>query len=289
MQDSRDRVAGSLLVLASALMFSLSGVLTKAIAADGWVIVCWRGLIGGLAIALYVEVRRGAASRNAAFGLGWHGWLLATVGSAASITFIYSFKLTYVANVAIIYATAPFMAAALGWWLMRESVAFRTMMAAAVSIAGVGVIVSGGLGAFNLRGDLLAVLMTFGNAVYMVLIRKFSHVPVVWAGGASSLQLFVVGWFLGDPLAVSGQDVVLLVVFGLAFAIAVVLWTEGTRLIPAAQSGLLGSAETPFAILLAWMFLAELPPQVSFIGGSIVILAVVWHALLDVRASRSRK
>ncbi len=288
MHDGRDRVTGSLLVIASALMFSLSGVLTKAIEADGWVIVCWRGLIGGLAIALYVEIRRGSLPRRSAFGLGWHGWLLASVGSAASITFIYSFKLTYVANVAIIYATAPFMAAALGWWLMRESVAPRTLMAAGLSVAGVGVIVSGGLGSFNLRGDLLAVVMTFGNAVFMVLIRKFSHVPVVWAGGASSFQLFAVGWLLGDPLAASGQDMVLLVVFGLAFAIAVILWTEGTRLIPAAQSGLLGSAETPFAIVLAWLFLAEFPPPVSLIGGTVVILAVVWHALLDVRASRNR-
>ena len=48
-----------------------------------------------------------------------------------------------------------------------------------------------------------------------------------------------------------GFQMVLLVLFGLAFAVAVVLWTEGTRRIPAAESGLLGCAETPFAALLA--------------------------------------
>lgn len=84
-----------------------------------------------------------------------------------------------------------------------------------------------------------------------------------------------------DPLAVSQTDMVLLVLFGLSFAVAVVLWTEGTRLVPAAESSLLGSAESPFAILFAWLFLAELPPPTSFIGGAIVLAAVFAHAVRD--------
>ena len=71
--------------------------------------------------------------------------------------------------------------------------------------------------------------------------------------------------------------------FGLSFAIAVIVWTEGTRLIPAAEAGLLGSAETPFAILLAWLVLSELPPFASFVGGTIVPVAVVAHAVHDLR------
>jgi hypothetical protein len=46
-----EHLLGGVLVIASALVFSLSGVLTKVIAADAWTIVCWRGLVGGLLIA----------------------------------------------------------------------------------------------------------------------------------------------------------------------------------------------------------------------------------------------
>ncbi|MCP5116558.1 MAG: EamA family transporter, partial [bacterium] len=63
----------------------------------------------------------------------------------------------------------------------------------------------------------------------------------------------------------------------LAFAAAVVLWTEGTRLIPAAESGLLGSAETPMAIAMAWIILSEAPPTASIIGATIVLAAVLAH------------
>ncbi len=273
--------AGILLVTASAIVFSFAGVLTKAIESDAWTITCWRGLLGGSLIVLYVAwLGRGKPMRRA-FGLGWHGWILATVGSFASLAFIFAFKLTYVANVAVIYATAPFLAAGLGLLFLKERVRPTTFIAAGISLLGVIVVVTGGLGSGSLLGDGVALLMTLGNALYVVLIRLFKDTPVVLAGGVSGLQLFVVGWFVVDPLAVSQSDAVLLTLFGLSFAVAVVLWTEGTRLITAAQASLLGSAETPFAILFAWLILAELPPGASFIGGAIVLTAVFAHAVRD--------
>jgi drug/metabolite transporter (DMT)-like permease len=279
---------GISLVVGSALVFSLSGALTKAIDADAWTIACWRGLLGGLLIAAYVAWVRRDQPLSAALRLDRNGWLLATVGSLASLAFIFSFKLTYVANVAVIYATAPFMAAALGWWLLRERVERRTLVAACVSFAGVLVVVVGGLGTGSIGGDAVALAMTLGNALYIVLIRLFRDCPVVLAGAVSALQLFVVGCFVADPLAVARDDVVLLALFGTSFAVAVVLWTEGTRRVTAAEAGLLGSAETPFAILLAWLLLAELPPAASLAGGAIVLAAVLAHAGRDVARAPDR-
>jgi drug/metabolite transporter (DMT)-like permease len=278
---AESHLLGIALVLGSALVFSLSGVLTKSIEADAWTIACWRGLLGGALIAAYVAWSRREQSLRAAFRLGRNGWVLATVGSLASLAFIFAFKLTYVANVAVIYATAPFMAAGLGWWLMRERVMWRTLVAAGFSLVGVLVVVAGGLGSGSIAGDAVALAMTFGNALYIVLIRLFRDSPVVLAGAVSALQLFVVGWLVVNPVAVSQPDALLLALFGIAFAVAVVLWTEGTRMVPAAEAGLLGSAETPFAILLAWLLLAELPPLASCIGGGVVVTAVFAHAARD--------
>ena len=224
---------GVLLVVASALAFSLAGVLTKSIAADAWTIACWRGLLGGMLIALYVAWLGRAKPPRESFRLGWRGWLLACVGSVASLAFIFAFKLTYIANVAVIYATVPFMAAGLAWWLLRERFQRRTAVTTAFSLLGVVILVAGGPASGKLVGDAVALFMTLGNALYMVLIRVFRDSPVVLAGGVSAFQLFLVGWFVVDPLAVSQQDAVLLTLFGISWALAVVLWTEGTRLIPA--------------------------------------------------------
>lgn len=277
---------GVVLVVASTVAFSLAGVLTKAITADALTITCWRGLIGGVLVAAYVGWRGRGVPLRRRFRLGREGWLLACLGSFASIVFIYAFKLTYVANVAVIYATTPFVAAALGWWLLRERFRFQTTIAAVISLAGILVVFAGGLGSGGFAGNLMALLMTLTSALYMVLIRRFRDSGVVLAGGVSALQLFVLAWLVTDPLAVTHNDALLLVIFGVTFAVALVLWTEGARLIPASESGFLGTTETPFAMLAAWLFLAELPPLASFLGAGIVLAAVMGHALIDLRARR---
>jgi len=277
---------GIVLVVASAVFFSLAGIFTKLISADLWTIVCWRGLFGALLITLYVGLRGGLQVRKADLGLGWRGLVLATVGSAATLCFIGAFKHTFVANVAILYATAPFMAAALEYLFRRTPVRPSVAVATLVSTIGVGVMVFAGLGSGLWFGDALAMLMAFGSALYMVLIRLFRDTPVVLAAALSSLQLFVLGWFFADPLAVSADDAMLLAMFGASFSAAAILWTEGTRLVTAAESGLLGSAEVPLAIVFAWLILADIPPPASLAGGAIVLIAVGVHAVRDFAAAR---
>jgi drug/metabolite transporter (DMT)-like permease len=288
-EDGRSQLIGVLLVLGSALAFSLAGVLTKMVESDAWTVVCWRGLFSILPIVLYAVWREKVRPLDAIRDLGWKGWTLATVGSLASAAFIAAFKLTYVANVVVIYATVPFVAAGLAWLALRERVKTSTLLAAGGAFLGVMIMVSGGIGTGHLTGDLLAALMTIGMAAYMVLIRVFRETPVVLAIAASSLQLFIAGWFMSDPLAVSAGDLLILALFGFTFALAAILLTEGTRLIPAAEAGLLGTAETPLAPLLAWLVLAELPPNASLIGGSIVLAVVLAHAARDFAEAASRR
>ena len=275
------RVLGTVLVFASAVAFSLSGVLTRLISSETWTIVCWRGLFGALLVATYVRMRDNARPLRVVFRLGLKGWLLATVGSLASFAFVLSFKLTYVGNVAVIYATVPFAAAVFEWFILSERMRPQTVLAAVVSFLGVAIMFAQSVGSVQLLGDAVAVLMTIGMALYMVLIRAMKNVPVVLAGAASALQLFLVGLIFADPVNVSTRDAILLVLFGAVFAIGVILWTEGTRRISAAEAGLIGSLEAPVAILLAWLIIAEIPPTASFIGGALVLLAVFGHALTD--------
>ncbi|QKC97614.1 DMT family transporter [Mesorhizobium sp. NZP2298] len=284
-----ERTLGIILVSCSAAVFALTGVLTKSIHADPLTIICWRGFVGSILITLYVLWRRRRSGGRESLRLGWRGWLLAVEGALASIAFISAFKFTYVANVAVIYATAPFMTAVLAWILTREPFRMQTMVAAAVSLCGVAIMVWSGFGTGHLFGDGLALLMTLGSGLYMIMVRAFRDTPVVWAGAVSAFLLFVLGWFVTDPLAVSSRDVALLVTFGASFALSSILWTEGARLIPAAESGLLGSAEVPFAILFAFLFLGEIAPEASMIGGAIVLCAVFAHAGRDWLSARSQR
>lgn len=284
-----ERALGIVLISASAAIFGLAGVLTKSISADPMTVACWRGLVGAVLVGLYVIWRNNNGGRCESLLLGKKGWALAIVGAAASAAFISSFKFSYVANVTIIYATVPFATALLGWFILKERLRPRTLIAALLSLVGVSVMVFSGLHTGGYFGNALSILMTLLSAVYIVTVRMFRDAPVIWASAVSALLLFVLGWFVTDPLAVTSRDMVLLVMFGVSFAIAVVLWTEGARLIPAAEAALLGLGEVPFAIVFAWLFLAEIPPRASFIGGAIVLAAVFWHAGRDFSESRAQR
>jgi drug/metabolite transporter (DMT)-like permease len=282
-----NHLLGVVLIVASTGFFALAGIFTKAATtADPLTIACWRGFVGSLIIGAYVHVRRDRARPATSFSLGWRGWALAVVGALSSIAFIAAFKYTYVANVAVIYATVPFMAAAIEWLALGVRTRMQTMATAAVSLIGVVVIMVGSFGGGSLFGDGLAVVMTFGCAVYLVMVRAYRGTPVVWAAAVSSALLFLGGWMVGDPLAISGLDFALIASFGLSFSAASVLWTEGARFLPASESGLLGATEVPLAILFAWLILNELPPAQSVVGGAIVLVAVFAHAVRDFIMSR---
>lgn len=280
-----DHSLGALLVVASSAFFAMAGIFTKSISSDVWTIACWRGLVGGILITGYVLWRSGP--RGLRLDFGWRGGLMIVVGVAASLGFIAAFKLTYVANVAIIYAATPLVAAFLEWLFLHVRPRPFTLAMSIVCLLGVGIIVSGGLGGGNTFGDLVALFMMVAGAVYLVMIRAFRDLPVVWVGAVSAFILFTFGWVITDPLAVSAADAWRMLGFGFTFACAVVLWTEGARLIPASESGVLGAAEVPFAILFAWTFLAELPPMLSVAGGAVVMAAVILHAMRSRRAPQT--
>jgi drug/metabolite transporter (DMT)-like permease len=287
--ETRTNATGVVLVIASAALFAVAGTFTKAITAPAWTIACWRGAVGALVIVCYLLLRDRKRRLRERFHLGRGGWLIAIVGAFSSIAFIAAFKMTYVANVTVIYATVPFIAAGLEWLIAGAGTGRRTLLTAFLSLAGVFVMAAGGWGSGGLTGDLFAFLMTVGCALYMVLIRRFRDTSAVWAAAVSALILFAASWLLTNPVAISARDAWLTLGFGVSFGLAVILWTEGTMLIPAAESGLLGTSELPLAVIFAWLLIGEVPPFASVAGGVIVLLAVFCHAAGDILLRRGRK
>ncbi len=71
------------------------------------------------------------------------------------------------------------------------------------------------------------------------------------------------------------HELAILSAFGLVFAVASVTLAEGARRIPAGETALLSVLETPLAPLFGWLFFLEIPPVTTFIGGALILVAVV--------------
>lgn len=270
-------VAGVLLVSLAAVAYSTAGLFTKGVEAGAWSVIFWRGLFAASLTTVWTAGR--GTLRPNFLHMGTSGWAVGVVGALGTAAFIPAFKLTSIANVSLIYAVSPLIAALLAWVFIGERASGRTVAGCMGALAGVAIIVSGSLGQVSLTGDLLALWMTVAMASIMVIYRKYPKTPGAGPAVLQSLFLVPVAMLLGDPFDVSQGEILILSAFGLLFAIASVALAEGAKRIPSGQTALLSSLETPLGPLLAFLMFTEVPNVATFTGGALVLAAV----LLSVR------
>ncbi|MEO1191937.1 MAG: DMT family transporter [Pseudomonadota bacterium] len=267
-----DYSLGVLLLIASAVTFSTAGLFTKGVAAGAWAVIFWRGFFAA-AFTLGWIVSQGTVKRNFS-NLGLSGWAVVLIGALGTAAFIPAFKLTSIANVSLIYAVAPMIAAVLAWLAIGERITLRTLLGAICALLGVCIIVSGSLGQVSLLGDALALVMTVAMATIMVIYRKYPMTPGAGPSVLQSLLLLPPSFFLGAPFQTEPVEILVLAAFGLLFAIASVSLAEGSKRVPSGQTALLSALETPLAPVFAFIIFTEVPNAATITGGALVLLAV---------------
>jgi drug/metabolite transporter (DMT)-like permease len=278
-----------LLISGAAAAWSLGGLLSRLIHADSWTMIAWRGLFGAAGLAIVILWQRPADTWRDLRSLGWLGWMFVAQTAAGMMFYLSALRHTTVASVAVIYATAPFLAAALSWLTLRERPNVRAIFASLAALAGVAIMVGFG-GGGGWLGDLYAFGTTASMAVATVVARNARSMPVLLTACLSSLLSAALAWPLRTHGAATG-DLALLAVFGVVnFAIGVPLFAAGAKRLPAIESALLGSLESPLAPLWVWLLLGETPNAGTLIGGSVVFAAVAVHLVVsEARAAGESK
>src|SRR6185369_6101399 len=133
---------GILLVVAAAVAWSTAPFFTRLLAHDSWTILFWRGVFAFALIMVFLALNEGRAGLRNLVAMGASGWLVASLSMLAMVAFIPALQTTSVANVAVIIATQPFMAAGLAYLWFRERPRWRTMLASMVALVGVAITVS---------------------------------------------------------------------------------------------------------------------------------------------------
>ncbi len=100
---------GAFLIVISAITFSTAGLFTKGVEAGSWDVIFWRGVFAA-AFTMLWTINRGTLRQNF-FGMGYSGWAVGVVGALGTAAYIPAFKLTTIANVSLIYAVSPLIAA----------------------------------------------------------------------------------------------------------------------------------------------------------------------------------
>ena len=281
---------GVLFVAAAAIAWSSAGVLTRSISAPAATQLFWRAFFAALCLFALVLAQSHGRPLQPFRSLGAAGVGVAVCFATASSAFMLALGETTVARVLFIQAVAPFLAAALAFVVLRERVPARTAVAMAAALGGVVVMIGGSVGGGHLLGDGLALLMALAFSGAIVLTRLRRDVLMTPATCLAMVLASVASAVTADDLAVSPSDLVQLALFGAGqMCLGLALFAVGARLIPAGEAGLITLVEVVLGPAWVWATFGERPDRATLVGGTIVVGAVVAHALADLADDRASR
>jgi drug/metabolite transporter (DMT)-like permease len=282
---ARAERTGMLLVFLSALMWSFGGAIARFIETDdSWTVVFWRSVWAAAFLLGFMAWRDGWRGTVRLFtGMGLPGLAVALCFATASTAFVVALAYTTVANILLMQAGVPLLAALFAWVFFRERVSVATWIAIAAVIAGIAIMVSESLGsAVSPIGDGLALLIAVVFSVATVITRRFSNVRMTPATCLGTVFAAAFAASQAASFGVSGRDMGFLFAFGVVnLGLGLAFFATGARLVPAAIAALLGTFEPLLGPIWVWLIHSEVPSARTIMGGAVVFVALLVHIGLE--------
>ena len=277
---------GQLAILVAAVAWSTAGLAQRELDASPATQVAGRAVFAAIALFALVVVMERRGTVAAFRSMGRSGVAMAVFLAISSGTFLLALNHTTVANVLFMQAAAPMMAALLGWALLSERIDGRTWVALALAGAGVVLMAAGSFDA-GAAAVGLPFVMTASFAAVIVIARHRRDVSMMPATCASQVLVVVACLPFVAPASASDSDWAILAALGVGqMGLGLALLTIGARLIPPAQVAVISLLEVVLGPLWVWLAYEERPSLATFLGGLVVVSAVVVQATGDVLVSR---
>jgi drug/metabolite transporter, DME family len=282
-------LTGVVLVLMAGVFWSTMGLGIRNIeVANVWQILFFRSWALSAFLFLVITFRSGyrpfATIKKSGFAgmIGGAGLVVAFAGG------IYSIQTTSVANAMFLFAAAPFLAAVIGWILLKESVRKATWITMVFALAGILVMVVNGISGGRLIGNLAAIGSAFGFAIFTIALRwgKLEDMmPAVFLGGVFAIiTTTIVCLAQGYSFDIPINDISIALAMGVfQVGLGLTIYTIGSKVVPAAELTLLSMTEVLLGPFWVWWFMGETASFYTLLGGFILMLAIGGNALSGLR------
>lgn len=282
---------GLVIVGTGVLLISPDSAVIRLIDLDPWSVIFWRSLGSAISLGLFALLRHRRDLSTYARGLWPIGLALVPLFAAGQIGFVGGVSLTAPAIALVLVGATPFFTAIVAWFLIGERTSRVTQIAIAVGFGGVAITLIGGHGGeVTWLGNLFALSVPIALAFAFTLVRRVES-PDVWALFAIAHALAALGVWLVVPISAPAnwQDGLLLALNGMVVSAgAMAMITLGLRYLPAAEVSLLMTGETVLGPLLVWWWVGIAPGWNAWIGGGLVIAALVGNAGFRLARRRAR-
>lgn len=273
-----DRVYGITLVAAATTLWSTAGLYVRLLDLDLWTMQAWRAFFAALSLFALIGVANGRRTLSTIWAIGWPGVAAVPISAISAVSYIAALKLTTVANVLVVYATVPLVAATIAFLWGGERITRRSLIASIVALAGIVVMAGAATRPGDIAGNALSFLMTLTFAILLVMVRRFPALAMAPVNALGAALAAVICWPLMAGGSPSLGELLMLALFGATTTgLSYLLFLTGARYIPSSEAGLVGLIEVVLGPLWVWLAFGEQPGRPAIIGGGLVLAAVIWY------------
>ena len=271
------KIPGYILLLFGGFCLSWGGLIIRSFEeASIWQILFLRSFFFLLALIAFLFVTYKKNTFNIIKESGLPGLLGGFVLSFSFVAFVVAMSNTTVANVVFIISTQTMFLAIFGYFYLKEKVSLIGLISILLAMSGIIIMVGDSISGGSLFGNIVALAIPINFAILVMIIRKNTKVDMVPAIFYSGIFSLIYGFFLAESFEFTKHDLWMGFLLGVPqLAVSFICITIGSRTVESATVGILMLMETLCAPLWVWLFLNEIPPISVFIGGAVIISAII--------------
>ncbi len=271
------RLFPAALLLLTSLLWSLGGVLIKAVDWHPMAIAGTRSAIAFVVVVAWMGWPRGGFSRLQMAG--------AVAYAGTVILFVLATRLTTAANAIFLQYTAPIYVALAGSWFLGERTRKSDWAVIGVALCGIAIFFFDNLTVAGLWGNVAGLASAFAFASLVLCLRKDRDgspiSSVILGNGLTAVICFPFAFMAGAPPA--GSWLPLLLLGTLQLGLSYVLYTIAIKRVTALAAILIPLLEPILNPLWVMLLHGEVPGPWALAGAALVIGAVVVRGLLMLR------
>jgi DME family drug/metabolite transporter len=275
------KIPGYILLMFGGFCLSWGGLIIRSFEeASVWQILLLRSIFFMIALIIFLVVTYKKNTIKIIKDAGFPALLGGLVMSLSFIAFVVAMTNTTVANVVFIISTQTMFLAIFGYFYLKEKVSLISFITIFLAMSGIIVMVGDSLSSGSFFGNIVALAIPINFSILVMIIRKNKNLDMVPAIFYSGIFSIMYGLILSESFVFTGHDILMGFFLGVPqLAFGFICITIGSRSTPSATIGLLMLTETIFGPIWVWLFLNEIPPVSVFIGGGIIILAIILKSL----------
>ena len=271
------KIPGYALLLFGGFCLSWGGFVIRSFEeASVWQILLLRSFFFMLALIGFLAVTYKKNTITILKDAGFPAVFGGLVMSFSFIAFVVAMTNTTVANVVFIISTQTMFLAIFGYFYLKEKVSFVSFISILLAMSGITVMVGDSLSSGSFFGNLVALAIPINFSILVMIIRKNKNLDMVPAIFYSGIFSVIYGLILSESFVFTSHDILMGFFLGVPqLAFGFICITIGSRSTSSATIGLLMLSETICAPIWVLLFLNEIPPVSTLIGGFIIILAII--------------